>query len=259
MHLEDTTISKAIIERYTSHLLDVLESDVAIVGGGPSGLVAAFYLSRAGIKTVVFERKLSVGGGMWGGGMMMNEIVIQEDALPLMEEFGIRHNVYREGYYTAGSVESVAALTLRAVQSGASVMNLISAEDVMVREDGITGLVLNWTPVEMGRFHVDPLVMRCRFVIDATGHDASVTSILVRKLGNVLNTPSGGLEGEKPMWATRGEEQVVLNTREVYPGLYVSGMAANAVCGGLRMGPVFGGMLLSGQKVAEQIISRMKG
>ncbi|MCL6477435.1 MAG: sulfide-dependent adenosine diphosphate thiazole synthase [Peptococcaceae bacterium] len=260
MHLDDITISRAIIESYTGRLLNVLESDVAIVGGGPAGLVAAYYLAGAGIKTVVIERKLSVGGGMWGGGMMMNEIVVQEDALPIIKEFGIRYSTCRqEGYYTASSVESVAALTLKAVQSGATVMNLISAEDVMVREGMVAGLVLNWTPVSVGKFHVDPLVMQCRFTVDATGHDASVAAILARKLGGVLNTPSGGLEGEKPMWASRGEEQVVANTREVYPGLYVAGMAANAVCGGLRMGPVFGGMLLSGRKVAGEIISRMEG
>jgi thiamine thiazole synthase len=59
------------------------------------------------------------------------------------------------------------------------------------------------------------------------------------------------------MEAAQGELQTVENTREVYPGLYVSGMAANAVYGGYRMGPVFGGMLLSGRKAAEEILARL--
>jgi thiamine thiazole synthase len=59
------------------------------------------------------------------------------------------------------------------------------------------------------------------------------------------------------MWADHGEKQVVANTREVYPGLYVSGMAANATFGGQRMGPVFGGMLLSGKKAAEAMLRRL--
>jgi len=59
------------------------------------------------------------------------------------------------------------------------------------------------------------------------------------------------------MEAGKGELQTVENTREVYPGLFVSGMAANAVYGGYRMGPVFGGMLLSGLKVAEEILARL--
>ena len=36
--------------------------DVAIVGGGHNGLVAAFYLARAGLQTVVLERREIVGG-----------------------------------------------------------------------------------------------------------------------------------------------------------------------------------------------------
>jgi len=51
--------------------------------------------------------------------------------------------------------------------------------------------------------------------------------------------------------------QTVENTREVYPGLFVSGMAANTVCGGYRMGPVFGGMLLSGQRAATEILKKL--
>lgn len=54
-----------------------------------------------------------------------------------------------------------------------------------------------------------------------------------------------------------GEKMVVENTREVYPGLFVTGMAANAVFGAPRMGPIFGGMLLSGKKAAEEILKRL--
>ena len=47
-------------------------------------------------------------------------------------------------------------------------------------------------------------------------------------------------------------------TGEVCPGLYVAGMAAAALHGTPRMGPIFGGMLLSGRKVAEIIIHKLK-
>ncbi len=53
-------------------------------------------------------------------------------------------------------------------------------------------------------------------------------------------------------------KQVVKNTKEVYPGLIVAGMAASAVFGLPRMGPIYGGMLLSGRRAAELAIELLK-
>ncbi len=68
MRLDEVTITKAITERYFDKFMNNLELDVAIVGGGPSGLVAGYFLAKAGHRVALYERKLSVGGGMWGGG-----------------------------------------------------------------------------------------------------------------------------------------------------------------------------------------------
>jgi phytoene dehydrogenase-like protein len=38
-------------------------ADVAIIGGGHNGLVAAFYLAKAGLSPIVLERRVEVGGG----------------------------------------------------------------------------------------------------------------------------------------------------------------------------------------------------
>ena len=100
--LDEIVITKAIIDRYHQKLSDNLELDVAIVGGGPSGLVAGYKLAKAGLKTAMFERKLSIGGGMWGGGMMMNEIVVQQEAKRILDEFEIPCQEYQPGYYHGG-------------------------------------------------------------------------------------------------------------------------------------------------------------
>ena len=93
--------------------------------------------------------------------------------------------------------------------------------------------------------------MRAKAVIDATGHASEICCILAKKIGPKLATETGGVVGEKSMWAEVGERALMENTKEVYPGLLVTGMAANAVFGSPRMGAIFGGMLLSGRKAAE--------
>ncbi|MCD4740748.1 sulfide-dependent adenosine diphosphate thiazole synthase [archaeon] len=253
--LDETKITKAIIEESTARFLDSLHVDVAIAGGGPSGLIAAKYLAEQNKKVALFERKLSLGGGMWGGGMMYPTIVVQEEAKPILNEFGIKSKE-REGQYTADSIEAVAKLIAGATDAGAKLFNCISVEDVMIRENKINGFVLNWSTVDIAGLHVDPLTIEAKYCIEATGHPLEVCKVVQRKVGK-LNTPTGKIEGEKSMWAGKAERLVVENTKEVYPGLYVTGMAANAVFGAPRMGPIFGGMLLSGKKVAEDILARL--
>ena len=260
--LDELTISKAITESFVKDFLEAMEVDVAIGGAGPSGMTAAYYLAKRGIKTVIFERSLHPGGGMPGGGMMFNTIVVQEEAKEILDEFEIRTEEYEKGYYIADSVEASSGICFKTIQAGAKIFNLMSIEDVMIREnDRITGLVLNWSAVTLAGLHVDPLSIRSRVVIDATGHASEICHIVVNKLGGKLRTEGGGVMGEKSMWAEVAERRVMENTKEIYPGLIVAGMAANAVCGTPRMGPIFGGMLLSGKQAAEvalEILQQLK-
>ncbi len=258
MELDEVIITRAIFEEYSKVFLDYTDVDVALVGGGPANLVAAKYLAEAGLKTIIFEKKLSIGGGMWAGGMMFPRIVVQEDAKHIMDDFEIPYHEYEKGYYVANSIESVGKLICGATGAGAEIFNLIDVEDVMIREnDEVCGLVINWGPVTMNRLHVDPLAIRAKVVIDGTGHDAGICSTVMRKIPGA-EMGELGVVGEKPMWADIGEKLLMDTTKEVYPGLIVTGMAANAVAGAPRMGPVFGGMMLSGKKAAEIAIEKLK-
>jgi sulfide-dependent adenosine diphosphate thiazole synthase len=257
MELDEIVISKAIIEAYKEKLFEALDVDVAIVGAGPAGMVCGYYLAKAGKKVVLFERKLSVGGGMWGGGIMFNEIVVQEEARKILGEFGVSTRKYQDGYYLADSIDAVSTICSKAVHAGLKVFNLISVEDVMVRNKRVCGLVLNWTAVEMANLHVDPITMRAEFIVDSTGHPAEVARIIEKKSGIRLNTKTGKTMGEQSMWAQVGEDTIVRNSKEICPGVYACGMCANAVFGGPRMGPIFGGMLLAGKKVAGDLIKKL--
>ncbi|RPI55829.1 MAG: ribose 1,5-bisphosphate isomerase, partial [Deltaproteobacteria bacterium] len=70
-------------------------------------------------------------------------------------------------------------------------------------------------------------------------------------------TDTGKIMGERSMWAEVAENTTLENTKEAFPGVFVTGMAANATFGSFRMGPIFGGMLLSGERVAELIDERL--
>ncbi|RJX36367.1 MAG: thiazole biosynthesis protein [Desulfarculus sp.] len=255
--LEEVTITRAIIRRYLGKLDQSLELDAAIVGGGPAGLVAGKKLAQAGYKTALFERKLSVGGGMWGGGMMLNEIVVQQEARRILEEFGVPSSEFAPGYYTADSVLATSTLCSVAAKAGLTIFNLVSVEDVVIRAQRVTSLVINWSAVQMAGLHVDPLTIKARWVIDATGHDSEVLHVIARKVDAELLTASGKVMGERSLWAEQAESDTLANTREAFPGVYTAGMCANAVFGSYRMGPVFGGMLLSGEKAAAEVAARL--
>jgi len=251
-------ISRAIIEGYAAKLLASLDIDLAVAGGGPSGLLCAYYLAKAGKNVAIFERKLAPGGGVWGGAMLFNEVVIQQEAARFLDELGIGYRRLDERMVRVDSVELASCLIYRAVHAGAKLFNGVSVEDVVFKHDRVCGVVINYTPILLADLHVDPLSVEARAVLDGSGHGAELTAKAARKAGIRLNTPTGDLMGEKPMWAEVGEKTTVENTREVYPGLYVSGMAANAVYGTARMGPIFGGMLLSGKKAADVILADLE-
>jgi thiamine thiazole synthase len=247
----DTDISRAIIESYSRKLVKALSSEVLIAGAGPSGLMAAYLLAKDGYSVTLIEKRLSHGGGVWGGGMAMNDIVIQEEAKPLVDALGLRAAPYAKGVYIVDAIEFASGLALRAVQAGALILNLTVVEDVAVEGDRVTGLVVNRTFV-YGSVPVDPIVLKAKVVVDGTGHDAAVVSAL-KKHGVMLRTPTGGAMGEGAMDAPSGEAFVPEHTGEIYPGLLVCGMAVCAAFGGPRMGPIFGGMLLSGKRIAELV------
>ncbi len=251
-NLTETVISKAIVDSYHRKLLRGIESDVVVLGAGPSGLTAAFYLAAQRRNVTVVEKRLAPGGGVWGGGMGMNEIVVQQEAIPILEAAGIRYDRQFEGLCLIDATELACALCLQAVRAGAVLLNLLTFEDLCVHDGKVTGVVVNRTMIS-GALPVDPIVLQAETVIDASGHEA-VAAERLRKRNLLAPQLVSGMSGEGPMNAMAGEAFVVERVATIFPGLWVTGMAVCSVFGGPRMGPIFGGMLLSGKRVADLIL-----
>ena len=254
----DLDVTKAITDSWFLRLKENLDIDVAIAGTGPSGLIAALRIAESGFKVSMFESKLAPGGGMWGGAMLFSSVAIQNDAVYLLDELEIPYFRYSNELVTCDSVLAASALIYKASKSGVLIHNGMSVEDVVFKKNRVSGVVVNWGPVVREGLHVDPVSFRAKIVVDATGHPCEISETVAKKNNITLNTPTGKVCGERSMNADEGETATVENTKEIYPGIYVCGMAANGVFGSPRMGPIFGGMLLSGEKVAKLIIEELK-
>lgn len=241
-------ITRAILRGFTKELDEHVESDVIIVGGGPSGLIAGKELASKGVKTLIVERNNYLGGGFWIGGYLMNKVTFRDPSHKILDELGVPYENSNKGLYVTEGPHACSKLIASACDAGVKILNMTSVDDVVLREKNrVSGVVINWTPVSRLPREitcVDPIALESKFVIDASGHDA----IVVKKLEDRGLLKIAGMGG---MWVEKSEDAVVEKTGEVHPGLIVTGMAVSTTYGLPRMGPTFGAMLLSGRKAAE--------
>ena len=243
-------ITRAILGEFSKELDSYVESDVTIIGAGPSGLCCGRALAQKGIKVLIVERNNYCGGGFWIGGYLMNKLTIRAPAQKMLDELGVPYRENSPDLFVADGPHACAKLIGAACDEGVKILNMTSFDDLVIAQDGrVNGAVINWSPVkDLPRqiSCVDPVAIECKVLVDASGHDAVAASRL-KELG-MLDVPGCG-----PMAVGRSEDAVVAKTGFVYPGLMVIGMAVSSTYGLPRMGPTFGSMLLSGVRAAELI------
>lgn len=251
----ESDVTRAIVGGFLRQFEQYVESDVIIVGGGPSGLMAGKELAKKGLKVLIVERNNYLGGGFWIGGYLMNKVTLRAPSQEILQELGVPHEEAIAGLYTADGPHACSKLIAAACDAGVKFANMTIFDDIVLREGNrIGGVVINWTPIAALPREitcVDPVALESRVIIDATGHDACVCKKLEER--GLIRTVGYGA-----MWVERSEDLVVEHTGEVHPGLIVTGMAVSTVYGLPRMGPTFGGMLLSGKRASEVALSMLE-
>jgi len=247
-------VTRAIVGEFAKEFNEYVESDCIIIGGGPSGLMAGRDLARAGKKVLIVERNNYIGGGFWIGGYLMNKVTVRHPAERILDELGIPYKEASKGLFIADGPHACSKLIASACDAGVKFANMTKFEDLVLREDGrVAGAVINWTPISALPREitcVDPVAIEAEILLDATGHEAEVVKKLEER--GLIQTKGFGA-----MWVERSEDLILEHTGEVHPGLIVSGMAVSTVYGLPRMGPTFGGMLLSGEVAAKIILEKL--
>lgn len=244
--VSEKDVTRAIVTGFAHEFENHIENDVIVVGAGPSGLIAAMEFAKQGQKTLLIESNNYLGGGFWIGGYLMNKVTVRAPAQTVLDEIGAPYQQTGEGLYVADGPHACSKLIAATCDAGVKVLNMTKFDDVVIRNNRINGVVINWTPVSAlprALTCVDPVAIEAGIVVDATGHDAVVVQSIAKR-GLVEIRGFGAMSVEE------SEDAVVENTTEVYPGLIVTGMAVATTFGLPRMGPTFGGMLLSGKKAA---------
>ena len=230
------------------------DTDVVIVGAGSAGLSCAYELSKnPSINIAIIEQSVSPGGGAWLGGQLFSAMVVRKPAHLFLDELGIEYDE-QENYV----VIKHAALFTSTIMSkllarpNVKLFNAVAAEDLIVKNNRVGGVVTNWALVSMNhdtQSCMDPNVMEAKVVVSSCGHDGPFGATGVKRLKSIGMIDS--VPGMKALDMNAAEDAIVKLTREIVPGMIVTGMEVAEIDGAPRMGPTFGAMMISGQKAAH--------
>lgn len=272
--IRESQVSREMCSRYFADLHKYAETDVVIIGAGSAGLACAYELSKhPEVSVALVEQAVAPGGGAWLGGQLFSAMVVRKPAHALLDELNVPYDDVCDDYVVIKHAALFTSTLLSKVLAAPNIklFNATAVEDLIVKPmknvdtdiemwpgphghmptSHVAGVVTNWSLVSQNhetQSCMDPNTLEARVVVCATGHDGPMGATGVKRLqqlGLIENLPGMGA-----LDMNSAEDAVVKHTREVYPGMIIAGMEVAEVDGCPRMGPTFGGMLVSGSKAA---------
>uniref|UniRef100_A0A804NGZ5 Uncharacterized protein n=1 Tax=Zea mays TaxID=4577 RepID=A0A804NGZ5_MAIZE len=209
--IKESIVSREMTRRYMTDMITHADTDVVIVGAGSAGLSCAYELSKDPTVSVAIVEQ-SVSPG--GGAWLGGQL------------------------FSAMVVRRPAHLFLDELGVGYD-----EAEDYVVVKHAAL-----FTSTVMSRLLARPNVKLFNAV--------AVEDLIVRRgrVGGVVTNwalVSMNHDTQSCMDPNVMEDEIVRLTREVVPGMIVTGMEVAEIDGAPRMGPTFGAMMISGQKAAH--------
>ncbi|KAG0055133.1 triosephosphate isomerase [Gryganskiella cystojenkinii] len=253
--IREADVSREMTRRYMTDMLDHAETDVVVIGAGSAGLSCAWELSKnPNIQVTVIEQSVSPGGGAWLGGQLFSAMIVRKPGHHFLAEVGVPFDDCNENYVVVkhAALFTSTILSKLLMRPNVKLFNALAAEDLIVKNGRVAGVVTNWTLVTLHhdtQSCMDPNVIEAKVVVSSTGHDGPMGASGVKrlqKIGLIKNVP-----GMIALDMNAAEDGIVANTREVVPGMVITGMEVAELDGVPRMGPTFGAMMLSGQKAAH--------
>ena len=163
--------------------------------------------------------------------------VVRKPAHLFLDELGVEYDE-QESYV----VIKHAALFTSTIMSkllarpNVKLFNAVAVEDLIVKGGRVGGVVTNWALVSMNhdtQSCMDPNVMEAKVVVSSCGHDGPFGATGVKRLRSIGMIES--VPGMKALDMNAAEDAIVKLTREIVPGMIVTGMEVAEIDGSPRM------------------------
>ncbi|KAL9236350.1 hypothetical protein vseg_011033 [Gypsophila vaccaria] len=252
--IRESIVSREMTRRYMTDMITFADTDVVIIGAGSAGLSCAYELSKnPNINIALIEQSVSPGGGAWLGGQLFSAMVVRKPAHHFLTELGIDFDELEDYVVIKHAALFTSTIMSRLLaRPNVKLFNAVAVEDLIVKAGRVGGVVTNWALVSMNhdtQSCMDPNVMEAKVVVSSCGHDGPFGATGVKRLVDIGLIESA--PGMSALDMNSAEDAIVRLTREVVPGMIVTGMEVAEIDGAPRMGPTFGAMMLSGQKAAH--------